>query len=161
MFSPSSALEMISSIQYRASTIASGLFRSMGMRSRVESSSFSIPPAAAKLTSNTPANWLVIKRGAKSSMVKPMEAASINKLPCLWQYARSRWENWRWTLITLVFCGEALASRISRFTFADSGRLLAGFLDACIVTPPLRQDQAQAVRRDMPVAGTEEAEDHQ
>ena len=114
----------------------SGLLRSMGIRRRLESSSFSMPAEDAKLTSNTPANWLVIKSGANSSIAKPIDAASMKRLPCLWQQAMSRALNRFSILMTLLFCGEALARRIRRLTFADSGRLFAGFLDVCIVHQP-------------------------
>ena len=43
-------------------------------------------------------------------------------------------ENWRPTLTTFLFCGDALASRMRRFTLAESGLLFAGFLDVYIAS---------------------------
>ena len=132
MFSPSSARPMISSIQYRASTTASGLFRSIGTCIRLKRSLFSTLFDVEKYTSKIPATWLVMNVGANSSMEKPMDAASMNRFPCLSQHARSFTENCRPDFCTFSFAGDARESRISLFTFADSGLLFAGFLDACI-----------------------------
>ena len=65
-----------------------------------------------------------------------MDAASMNRSPCLAQQARSFVVKCRFSRTTFASADGERDRRINRFTFAESGLAFAGFLDMYIFKPP-------------------------